>query len=110
MSQQSLDAFYSPTLRLSQAYGLLGYNAGYAEAPGHDSFDQHQKDLVWKLLGNAAIDSRSTVLDVGCGIGGPTEWIFSRYQPARLIGIEYSPSSVRIAEKRWAGRPRRPFF
>src|SRR5437867_12262120 len=110
MSQQSLDVFYSPNLKLNQAYGLLGYNAGYAECPGCDSFDQHQKDLVWKLLGDVPIDSRSTVVDVGCGIGGPTEWIFSRYQPPRLIGMDFFPSLSPFAEQRWAGEPRRPTF
>ncbi|RIK63013.1 MAG: hypothetical protein DCC65_16585 [Planctomycetota bacterium] len=110
MSQQNLDVFYEPNLRLTRAYGLLGYNAGYAEVVGRDSFDQHQKDLVWRLLGDVRIGPESTVIDVGCGIGGPSGWIFDRYGPARLIGVEYCPTSVRAAEQRWAGQVRRPYF
>lgn len=110
MSQQNFDVFYQPNLRLTRAHGLLGYNAGYAEVVGRDSFDQHQKDLVWRLLGDVHIGQQSTVVDVGCGIGGPTGWIFERYRPARLIGVEYCPSSVRAAEQRWKGKGLRPIF
>jgi len=110
MSQRSLDVFYEPNLRLAQATGLLGYNVGYAEAVGRDSFDQHQKDLVWRLLDGVCIGPESTVVDVGCGIGGPSGWIFERYRLARLFGIEYCLASVRAAEQRWAQKPRRPIF
>ncbi len=110
MSQRSLEVFYEPNLRLTQAHGLLGYNAGFAEARGRATFDQYQRDLVWRLLGDVDIGSHSTVLDVGCGIGGPSGWIYERYHPARLIGIEYCPSSVRTAERRWSGKARRPIF
>jgi ubiquinone/menaquinone biosynthesis C-methylase UbiE len=110
MPRQALDVFYEPNLNLTQAHGLLGYNAGYAEVAGRDSFDQHQKDLVWKLLGDLPIGPDSTVVDVGCGIGGPTGWIFERYRPARLVGVEYCWSSVRAAERRWADASRRPYF
>lgn len=110
MSQQDLEVFYEPNLRLTRAHGLLGYNAGYAESTGQGSFDQHQKELVWRLLGDVPISAESTVVDVGCGIGGPSGWIFERYRPARLIGVEYNPASVRAAEQRWCGSVQRPYF
>lgn len=110
MSQRSLEVFYEPNLRLTQAHGLLGYNAGYAEARGRATFDQCQKNLVWRLLGDVDIGPHSTVLDVGCGVGGPSGWIYERYRPARLIGIEYCFSSVRTAKQRLASKPRRPIF
>lgn len=110
LSQRNLEVFYQPNLRLAQATGLLGYNAGYAEAVGRGTFDQHQKDLVWRLLGDVSIDQESTVVDVGCGIGGPSGWIFDRYRPARLFGVDYCPVSVRVAERRWVNEPRRPIF
>jgi len=110
MSQQRLHIFYEPNYRLAQAYDLLGYNAGYAERLGEATFDQYQKNLVWRLLGDVDIGPNSNVLDVGCGIGGPSSWIFERYQPARLVGLEYCPSSVRAANQRWAGKPVRPYF
>jgi SAM-dependent methyltransferase len=108
--QRGLEAFYDPNLRLTRAYGLLGYNAGYAESADSGSFDRHQQDLVWRLLGDAHIDGHCTVVDIGCGIGGPSGWIYDRYRPGRLIGIDYCLPSVRVAEERWAGSGRRPFF
>jgi ubiquinone/menaquinone biosynthesis C-methylase UbiE len=95
---------------LTSAQGLLGYNAGYAAKRGVSSFDQHQKDLVWRLIGDTPIGPETIVLDVGCGIGGPTEWIFNRYKPARIMGLEFCWSSVSAAEKRWNGSKSRPMF
>jgi len=108
--QRSLEVFYEPNLRLARDYRLTGYNAGYAEQRGRDSFDQHQKDLVWRLLGDVRITPESTVLDVGCGIGGPSSWIFERHRPVRHIGVEYCGRSVREADQRWAGQACRPIF
>jgi ubiquinone/menaquinone biosynthesis C-methylase UbiE len=109
-SQRNLEVFYQPNLRLSQATGFLGYNAGYAEGTGRGSFDQHQKDLVWRLLADVHIGPESTVVDVGCGIGGPSGWIFERYRPMRLVAIDFCHASVREAEGRWSKKPQRPVF
>jgi ubiquinone/menaquinone biosynthesis C-methylase UbiE len=109
-SQRGLETYYEPNLRLARAYRFAGYNAGYAEVTGLGSFEEHQKDLVWRLLGDVHIGPESIVLDVGCGIGGPSAWIFERYQPARLIGIDYCNASVRVANQRWDGRERRPLL
>ena len=110
MPETSLDIFYKSNLTLTSAQGLLGYNAGYAVKRGLSSFDQHQKDLVWRLIGDTPIGPETTVLDVGCGIGGPTEWIFNRYKPRRIMGLEFCFSSVSAAEKRWNGSKSRPIF
>lgn len=101
MSQRTLEAHYRPNWELTQAHGLLGYNCGYAERRGAAPFAEHQRELVWRLIGDTEIDGTATVLDVGCGIGGPAGWIFERYRPRRLIGLEYLASSVRAAEERW---------
>ncbi len=109
-SQQSIEAFYEPNLRLARSYQFSGFNAGYAEVLGRDSFDQHQKDLVWRLLGDVAIGPESTVLDVGCGIGGPSAWIFERFQPARFVGVDFCNTNVRVASQCWPDRQRPAFF
>lgn len=110
MPQTPLKNFYDPNLRLTMAQGVLGYNAGYAVKRGISSFDQHQKDLVWRLIGDTQIGPQSTVLDVGCGIGGPTEWIFEKYKPARIFGLEFCRTSVCAADQRWSNRTPRPVF
>ncbi|MCB9858169.1 MAG: methyltransferase domain-containing protein [Phycisphaerales bacterium] len=103
MSKRSLERFYEPNLRLTQAHGLIGYNAGYAESRDGGSFDEHQRELVWKLLGDAPIGPDSVVVDVGCGIGGPSTWIFERYSPRQVIGMDYCFQSVRAAHARQNG-------
>ncbi|MBU1984861.1 methyltransferase domain-containing protein, partial [bacterium] len=110
MSQRTLDAHYSPNWRLTQAHGLTAYNCGYAEYPGCGSFDDHQHALVWRLLGDTEIRADSTVLDIGCGIGGPSRWIHERHHPNRVIGLEFLGSSVQAAERSWNGETERPVF
>lgn len=110
MSQRTLEAHYKPNWHLTRAMRLSAYNCGYAAVPGKESFDDHQRSLVWQLLSETRIGPTSTVLDVGCGIGGPTRWIHERYGPARLIGIEYCASSAFAAAAQWNGHPDRPRF
>jgi ubiquinone/menaquinone biosynthesis C-methylase UbiE len=110
MTSRGLEQFYEPNLRLTRAHGLIGYNAGYAVSRDGGDFDQHQKDLVWRLLGDAPIGRDSIVVDVGCGVGGPSTWIFERYSPAHVVGVDYCRPSVRAATSRWAGRAHRPRF
>lgn len=110
MSQRTLEAHYLPNRRLSEAHGLSGYNCGYAASRGCAPFAEHQQSLVWRLLGDTSIGSDTTVLDVGCGIGGPSRWIMERARPRRLIGVEFLSSSVRLAHERSTGLDRAPVF
>lgn len=110
MPHQTMEAHYRPNRELTRAHGLAGYNCGYAEQPHCGSFDQHQRSLVWRLLGTTPIDKTTTVLDVGCGIGGPAGWIHQRYGPGRVIGVEFLGSSVRAANERWCDVSDRPVF
>ena len=105
-----MEAHYAPNWKLTRAHGLLGYNCGYAAKRGCDSFGEHQRSLVWRLIGDTPIDSESTALDIGCGIGGPSGWILERFGPRRIIGLEYLGSSVRAAEDRWREEDPRPVF
>jgi ubiquinone/menaquinone biosynthesis C-methylase UbiE len=110
MSQATLQAHYKPNWNLSQAMGFTGYNCGYAARRGAQPFAENQKSLVWRLLEDVPIHSSATVLDIGCGIGGPTGWIFERFAPRTIIGLEYCQPSVVAAGQRWADRSPRPWF
>ncbi|MFQ5429140.1 MAG: class I SAM-dependent methyltransferase [Phycisphaerae bacterium] len=110
MSQRTMEAHYKPNWQLTQAHGLTGYNCGYAARPGSESFEGHQQALVWRLLGDTPIDRDAVILDVGCGIGGPTGWIFERANCRLVIGLEYLGFSVRAAEARWRNASARPRF
>jgi len=90
--------------------GFTGYNCGYAAQRGAQPFAENQKALVWRLLGDVPIDATTTVLDIGCGIGGPTGWIFECFHPRRIIGLEYCRHSVVAAGERWADHADRPWF
>ena len=110
MSSRGLEIFYERNLKLTQAHGLIGYNAGYAVSREGGDFDQHQRDLVWRLIGDVPIGKDSVVVDVGCGVGGPSSWIFERYMPAMVLGMDYCGPSVQAAESRWVDREARPRF
>ncbi len=110
MSQRTMEAHYRPNWRLTRAHGLAAYNCGYAEPARAGRFDECQQDLVWRLLGDTPIGPDTTVLDVGSGIGGPAAWMYDRYKPGRIIGVEYLAFSARAAEQQWNGEPRRPVF
>jgi SAM-dependent methyltransferase len=110
MSQRTLEAHYAPNRKLALSIGLTGYNCGYAEQAGVETFEQHQRSLVWRLLDDTPITAESTVLDVGCGIGGPTGWMLERYHPRRIIGLEYLWPSIRLASQHPREAGMRPFF
>ena len=110
MSQATIEAHYLPNRRLSDAMGFVGYNCGYTQARGTAPFAEHQKALVWRLLGDVPISSSTTVLDIGCGIGGPAEWILRERRPGRILGLEYCWSSVLGAEQRTSTQQDRPRF
>jgi SAM-dependent methyltransferase len=109
MSQKTLQAHYLPNWKLAKAMGFAAYNCGYASVRGQANFAQHQQDLVWRLLGDVSIGAETVLIDVGCGIGGPSGWIFERFG-ARIIGVEYLSASVQTAESNWSGREARPLF
>ena len=110
MSQRTMEAHYLPNWKIAQAHGLTGYNCGYAKTRNPASIDEHQQTLVWQLLGDTPIDADAAVLDVGCGIGGPSGWIMERYKPRRVIGLEYLGVSVQAAGRHWRGHDWRPVF
>src|SRR5262249_26847890 len=109
MSRQVLDAHYRPNWELANLQSFRAFNCGYALNRA-DTFDTHQQNLVWRLLGETPIGRDSVVVDVGCGIGGPLGWVIERYHPGRAIGIEFSDFNVRNAGQIWRGRTASPQF
>lgn len=82
---------------MAAAHGFHAYNCGYAAPNAPGTFSDFQRELVWRLLGNTPIPHDATVLDVGCGIGGPARWIAQKFPAARVIGIEFLATCVRRA-------------
>ncbi len=59
----------------------------------------------WRLLGLMVAVLHpapgSTLVDLGCGLGGPGLWL-ARATRTRLVGVDWSPTAVRIAGERSA--------
>lgn len=75
-----------------------GENFHFAPLRGDESADEAmaaQRDL---LVREAGISASSAVLDVGCGVGGPTRHI-AKTTGARVTGITISSTQVRIASE-----------
>lgn len=109
MSRAALEAAYKPSWDLARRVGLRALNCGYRVGPAGDVAGDQQA-LVWRLLAHTPIGRDSTVLDVGCGIGGPATWIFERHAPRQLIGLDLCGSSVHTANELWTSRSPRPVF
>jgi len=109
MSSTALEAEYRSSWRLLQQMGLRAMNCGYLRN-ADDTFYGHQQSLIWRMLEHTPVGPDSVVLDVGCGIGGPTTWVFERFHPRLTVGLDYCGSSVKAAEASWAGRSPRPYF
>jgi SAM-dependent methyltransferase len=87
--------------------GQAPLNYGYAPlTDGADavaSEDGYGLQLYAKVAG--AVDLRGLdVLEVGCGRGGGTAYVFERSGPRSMTGLDLAASAIRRAQKRY-GRP-----
>ena len=62
-----------------------------------------QVDLLLSLVAEHYI-SGSTIVDIGSGSGLVEEELFRRVPEALVVGVDYSPAMIALAEKRLAGR------
>jgi SAM-dependent methyltransferase len=87
----------SPTLR--RLWSELAAGTDYPEAFMHISFVTlaELRDLATALH----LFPRKTVVDLGCGRGGPALWV-ARETGAQLIGVDFSPVAVAQAAARAA--------
>lgn len=64
---------------------------------------REQVDLLLKLVADHYVPG-STILDIGSGSGLVEEQLFRRLPEALVVGIDYSPDLMAMAEKRLAGK------
>ena len=63
---------------------------------GNETKEAAQRQLIERLAQIAGIRSRSSILDVGCGIGGSSIYL-ARHYHAEVTGITTSPVQVQMA-------------
>jgi SAM-dependent methyltransferase len=101
-------AFYEAnSLRRSELAGALT-NYGYAAedeafaSPGGLT-DRFGRELYGAVVGAIPLSGKD-VLEVGCGRGGGTAYLFERCAPRSLTGVDLARSAIRSARRRY-GRP-----
>ncbi|MEO0867350.1 MAG: methyltransferase domain-containing protein [Cyanobacteria bacterium J06642_11] len=88
-----IQQFYDESSRLWEQVWGEHMHHGYYGVDGHrpvDSPQAAQRDLIEELLCWSHVDAPQSILDVGCGIGGSTLYLASKYR-ATATGITLSP-------------------
>jgi SAM-dependent methyltransferase len=108
-------AFYEAnSLRRSELAGALT-NYGYVpedeprESPSVSTRDPGERAdrygrRLYDAVAGAVPLSGKDVLEVGCGRGGGTAYVFERFAPRSLTGLDLARSAIRSASRRY-GRP-----
>ena len=81
-------------------------NYGYAPADGgvEDELERHDDRFGLQLyaeVAGAADLSGKDVLEVGCGRGGGASFVFDRFKPRSLTGMDLARSAIRRARARY---------
>lgn len=85
----------APTLRSIWREHAMG--DGFPSEFEHISFVT--RDELQRITGQLALSEGSTLVDLGCGMGGPGLWI-ARQASARLIGVDLSSVGLGLASQR----------
>jgi SAM-dependent methyltransferase len=94
-------AFYEAnSLRRSELASALT-NYGYAPDECADAdTDRFGRELYGAVAGAIPLAGKD-VLEVGCGRGGGTAYVFERFAPRSLTGVDLARSAIRSASRRY---------
>ena len=98
---EKIQQFYDESSLLWERTWGEHMHHGYYGQSGHHRKDRRQAqiDLIEELLRWGDVPQASSILDVGCGIGGSTLYLADRYQ-AKAVGITLSPVQANRAKER----------
>ena len=72
------------------------------KAKDWDKVCRHNEDNIRTLLGIADINSRCTVLNIGCGTGILEKYIL-KYDPKKVVSIDFSEKMIDKAKAKYEG-------
>ena len=113
MSPRSRSLFFGIFYRfLSRTYRRLDWkfmNYGYAPLEGEDGRpelnpeDEYNRASIqlYHHLTSAVSLRGKEVLEVGCGRGGGAEYVTRYHQPARMVGLDLSPSGIAFCNQHY---------
>jgi ubiquinone/menaquinone biosynthesis C-methylase UbiE len=88
--------------------GTSFMNYGYASleqpsdaASPDDDADVYGTQLYDRAASGCELTDRD-VLEVGCGRGGGTAFVFDRHRPRSMVGLDLARSAITLCEKRYA--------
>jgi SAM-dependent methyltransferase len=87
--------FYDLASRGHRGVGTAFMNYGYA-SPGDDvpdDPDQFGRQLYARVAAAGDLAGKD-VLDVGCGRGGGTAFVFDRFRPRTMTGLDLAPNAI----------------
>jgi ubiquinone/menaquinone biosynthesis C-methylase UbiE len=99
-------AFYELASARSQTGALALMNYGYAGAEATADGgpeDRYGQELYEVVVAPGDLAGRD-VLEVGCGRGGGAAFVYGRFAPRSLVGVDLARVAVRQARRRY-GRP-----
>lgn len=90
------------------------YRASPVSAPWDSGLPCTQVQQLWQWLASltdrdldGSIGSLANVVEIGCGTGATIHWIHEqirrRQNVLRAVGVDISPTAVRVAQERWMG-------
>lgn len=99
--------FYDVLARFTMEQGNWGLmNFGFAFPDGSNSLEftpteeseRYGLQMYYKVIGDISLENR-TVLEVGCGRGGGTEFLARQFEPSHLIGVDLSKDTIRFCQR-----------
>lgn len=83
-------------------YGYAPLDASVAETRSWEPTENHFGLQLYEAVAGAAELSGLDVLGVGCGRGGGTVFVFERFAPRTMIGLDLAHRTVRRCSERYA--------
>ena len=95
-SQHYYEKMNDALIRLNNEQTMLHYPL-YGNLS--DDFLQSQKNLTDHCLCKLGSLKNKSVLEIGCGNGVQTYYIFQKYKPAHITGVDLNPGNIAIAKQ-----------